>query len=215
MAFNIKKTNLDGLLIVKPEVFGDERGFFMEIYRSDSFTSLGLPSTFIQDNHSRSAKGVLRGMHFQWDPPQGKLVRVTSGRAFLSMVDIRKGSPTLGKFFAKEVDAEDRIEIWVPPGFANGFCALTDKTEIQYKCTNIYNNKTEGSILWNDPEIGIPWPLSEPILSEKDKKGMTLQQWLATLESENFQYSVTSNQLVQSTKYRVQTATSKNSKRKT
>jgi dTDP-4-dehydrorhamnose 3,5-epimerase len=188
MAFTIEPTHLDGLLIVKPDVFGDERGFFMEVYRADSFSTIGLPASFIQDNHSRSAKGVLRGMHFQWDPPQGKLVRVTTGRAFLCMVDIRKSSPTLGKYFSREVDAEDRIEIWVPPGFANGFCTLTDKTEIQYKCTSIYNNKSEGSILWNDPELGIPWPLKEPLLSEKDKKGMTLQQWLTTPMSELFKY---------------------------
>ncbi|MBI4548514.1 MAG: dTDP-4-dehydrorhamnose 3,5-epimerase [Ignavibacteriae bacterium] len=188
MQVTIESRHLNGIIVLKPDVFEDERGFFLEAYRADQFQALGLPTDFVQDNHSRSVKNVLRGLHFQWDPPMGKLMRVTVGTAFLVAVDIRKGSPTLGKWFGIEVSAENRLQVWAPASFARGFCVLSDVAEIQYKCTGIYNNKGESGILWNDPEIGIDWPAKNPILSEKDKKAQTLKQWLASPLSDNFKY---------------------------
>src|SRR5580692_7089395 len=138
------------VVVLAPKVLGDDRGFFMETYRADNFREFGLPTEWVQDNHSRSAKGVLRGLHFQWDPQMSKLMRVTRGAAFLVAVDIRKGSPTLGKWFGVEASAENRRTVWAPAGFARGFCALSDATEIQYKCTGIYNGKAESAIRWND-----------------------------------------------------------------
>src|SRR5215467_8767915 len=140
---------------------------------------MGLPHEFVQDNHSRSAKGVLRGLHFQWEPPMGKLMRVTVGSAFLVAVDIRKGSPTLGQWFGLEVSAENRKQVWAPAGFARGFCALSEFVEVQYKCTAIYNSKGESGIRWNDPDIGIEWPITNLQLSEKDRNAPSLAQWLA------------------------------------
>jgi len=188
MQITIESRKLTDVVILVPELFQDGRGFFSEVFRADQFEALGLPTRFVQDNHSRSAKGVLRGLHFQWEPPMGKLMRVTAGSAFLVAVDIRKGSPTLGKWVGTEASAENRRMVWAPAGFARGFCALADGTEIQYKCTGIYNSKAESAIRWNDPEIGIPWPLSEPIVSEKDKKARSLSEWLASAESDNFRY---------------------------
>lgn len=186
----IEPTPLAGLLVVVPDVFEDQRGFFMEVYREDRFRAAGLPATFVQDNHSRSAAGVLRGMHFQWDPPQGKLVRVTAGKAFLAMIDIRKNSPTLGKWFGLETSPLTKKMVYVPPGFANGFCALEEGTEIQYKCTGVYNSKAEGGILWNDPEVGVRWPVRDPKLSEKDRSAPTLKQWLARPDADRFAMKV-------------------------
>jgi dTDP-4-dehydrorhamnose 3,5-epimerase len=179
----------DGVVLV-PDIFQDSRGFFMETFREDQFKTLGLPYHFGQDNHSRSAKGVVRGLHFQWEPPMGKLMRVTQGAAFLVAVDIRKGSPTLGKWAGVVASAENRRQVWGPAGFARGFCVLSETAEIQYKCTGIYNNKAESGILWSDPAIGIEWPIpfSEAQLSEKDKKAQTLAQWLASPDSEHFHY---------------------------
>ena len=189
MGIRIESTHFRDLKVIATDLFEDERGFFMEVFRTDQFRALGLPESFVQDNHSRSVKGVLRGMHFQWDPPQGKLIRVTHGQAFLALVDIRKGSPTLGKWFGIELSAPSRKQIWAPPGFANGFCALSDVVEIQYKCTEIYNKQSEGSILWNDPAIGIAWPVTNPLLSPKDANGQSLAQWLLSPVSEYFRYS--------------------------
>ena len=189
MGVRIESTHFRDLKVLATDVFEDDRGFFMEVFRADQFSALGIPAAFVQDNHSRSVKGVVRGMHFQWDPPQGKLIRVTQGRAFLALVDIRKGSPTLGKWFGIELAAPSTRQIWAPPGFANGFCALSEVAEIQYKCTGIYNKSCEGSIVWNDPAIGIAWPVLNPILSHKDTSGRTLAQWLATPFSEHFRYS--------------------------
>jgi len=182
---------LGDIAVVVPDAFQDSRGFFMETFREDQFRSLGLPHVFVQDNHSRSSKGVLRGLHFQWEPPMGKLMRVTLGSAFLVAVDIRKGSPTLGKWFGIEVSAENRRQVWAPAGFARGFCVLSDSAEIQYKCTGLYNNKAESGIRWDDPEIGIKWPLTEVQLSEKDRKAQTLAQWLESPDSNNFVYEST------------------------
>lgn len=163
----------------------------MEVYREDQFKDLGISSIFPQDNHSRSARNVLRGLHFQWNPPQGKLVRVTYGQAFFAIVDIQKESPTLGKWVSVELSAENKKFIYVPPGFANGFCSLSDFVEVQYKCTNTYNKESEGSILWNDPSIGIKWPIQNPIISTRDANGITLAQWLESPSAQYFKYPVT------------------------
>src|SRR5215831_9994187 len=137
----------------------------METFREDQFKAMGLPNEFVQDNHSRSAKGVLRGLHFQWEPPMGKLMRVTVGSAFLVAVDIRKGSPTLGQWFGLEASAENRKQVWAPAGFARGICALSDIADIHYKCTGIYNSAAESGIRWDDPALGIQWPGSDWIIS--------------------------------------------------
>jgi dTDP-4-dehydrorhamnose 3,5-epimerase len=184
----VESKALGEIVVLVPEVFRDERGFFAETFRADQFESLGLPTEFVQDNHSRSVKGVVRGLHFQWQPPMGKLMRVTVGSAFLVAVDIRKGSPTLGHWFGIEASADNMRAVWAPAGFARGFCALSDVTEIQYKCTGVYNNKAESAIRWNDPKIGIRWPLKDVIVSDKDRKAGTLEDWLNSAASDNFQY---------------------------
>lgn len=189
MQIKVESRWLGDVVVVVPEVFQDSRGFFTETFRADQFKALGLPTEFVQDNHSRSAKGVVRGLHFQWDPPMGKLMRVTAGSAFLVAVDIRKGSPTLGKWVGVEASTENRRQVWAPAGFARGFCALSDGTEIQYKCTGIYNNKAESAIRWNDPAIGIQWPLADVSVSDKDRKAMTLAEWLRSPDSDTFRYS--------------------------
>ena len=188
MKINIVSKALEDVVVLKPEIFQDSRGFFMETFRSDQFQELGLPWQFVQDNHSRSTKGVVRGLHFQWDPPMGKLMRVTIGAAFLVAVDLRKGSPTLGQWSGIEASAENRLEVWAPAGFARGFCVLSEVAEIQYKCTGLYNSKAESSIRWDDPDIGVQWPISNPFLSDKDRNAQTLKQWLAGEESNHFIY---------------------------
>jgi len=189
MHISIESRHLAEIVVLVPDIFTDGRGFFSETFRTDQFRLLDLPAEFVQDNHSRSAKGVVRGLHFQWDPPMGKLMRVTVGSAFLVALDIRKGSPTLGKWVGIECTAENRRMVWAPAGFARGFCALADGTEIQYKCTGLYNSKAEGSIRWNDPNIGIEWPLAEVIVSPKDSAACTLTEWLASPASDNFVHS--------------------------
>jgi dTDP-4-dehydrorhamnose 3,5-epimerase len=184
----VESRHLTDVVVVVPEIFKDDRGFFMETYREDQFKKMGLPHRFVQHNHSRSVKGVVRGLHFQWEPPMGKLMRVTVGAAFLVAVDIRKGSPTLGKWVGIEASAENRRQVWAPAGFARGFCVLSDAAEIQYDCTGIYNSKAESGVRWNDPEIGIQWPGSEFILSSKDQNAQPLSRWLNSPESENFKY---------------------------
>ena len=190
MEIKLESSPLQDVMVVVPEIFQDSRGFFTETFRADQFAALGLPTHFVQDNHSRSARGVIRGLHFQWEPPMGKLMRVTQGSAFLVAVDIRKGSPNLGKWVGVVVSAENRRQVWAPAGFARGFCVLSESAEIQYKCTGIYNSKAESGILWNDPAIGIDWPVpeSEAQLSEKDKQARTLSRWLDSPESAHFTY---------------------------
>jgi len=189
MQIKIESRQLGDVVVIVPEVFQDSRGFFTETFRADQFKALGLPTEFVQDNHSRSAKGVVRGLHFQWNPPMGKLMRVTAGSAFLVAVDIRQESPTLGQWVGVEASAENRRQVWAPAGFARGFCALLEGTEIQYKCTGIYSNKAESAIRWNDPAIGIRWPLSDVVVSEKDRNAATLAEWLRSPDSVNFLYS--------------------------
>jgi dTDP-4-dehydrorhamnose 3,5-epimerase len=190
MAVTVESVHLGDVVVLVPQVLGDSRGFFMETFRADQFRQLGLPTEFVQDNHSKSAKNVMRGLHFQWDPPMGKLMRVTHGSAFLVAVDIRKSSPTLGKWFGLEVSAENKKQMWAPYGFARGFCALTDDCEVQYKCTGIYNPHGESGISLFDPEIGVRWPIgqAEASVSEKDRKAQTLAQWLASPLSDNVTY---------------------------
>jgi len=183
-----ESTHLGEIVIVAPEVFEDERGFFMETYRTDQFKTLGLPTDFLQDNHSRSKQGVLRGLHFQYDPPMGKLMRVTYGRAFLVAVDLRKGSPTFAKWWGTELSAENKKQMWAPASFARGFCVLSDWAEIQYKVTGLYNKSTDVAIRFDDPEIGIDWPISDPQISERDRKAMPLSEWVKSPESSTFRY---------------------------
>lgn len=188
MEIKIESKFLQDVVVVVPDIFRDSRGFFMETFREDQFRKNGLPVQFVQDNHSRSVKGVVRGLHFQWDPPMGKLMRVSLGSAFLVAVDIRMGSPTLGKWVGIEASAENCRQVWAPAGFARGFCVLSEVAEIQYKCTGIYNNKAESGIRWDDPEIGIEWPLRDVSLSDKDRNAQTFAQWLSRPESANFAY---------------------------
>ena len=188
MEIKIESRFLGDVAVLVPEVFRDSRGFFMETFREDQFKVNGLPVQFVQDNHSGSVRGVVRGLHFQWDPPMGKLMRVSVGSAFLVAVDIRKGSPTLGKWVAVEASAENRRQVWAPAGFARGFCVLSEVAEIQYKCTGIYSNKGESGIRWDDPDIGIEWPSGDVLLSDKDRNAQTLAQWLSRPESANFAY---------------------------
>jgi dTDP-4-dehydrorhamnose 3,5-epimerase len=188
MQIRKQTTSLRDCDVVIPEVFQDARGFFTEVYRADQFRDLGLPETFVQWNHSRSVKGVVRGLHFQWDPPMGKLMRVVAGEAYLVAVDIRKGSPTLGRHFAITVSAENKKLVYAPAGFARGFCVLSEFAEIEYLTTGTYNPKAESGIRWNDPALGIQWPLTDPIMSAKDEKAQTLAEWLVRAESNFFKY---------------------------
>jgi dTDP-4-dehydrorhamnose 3,5-epimerase len=185
----IESRHLGGIVVLVPQVFEDERGYFMESFRGDSFKDLGLPQSFVQENHSYSRKGVLRGLHFQWDPPMGKLMRVTRGAAFLVAVDVRVGSPTVGKWFGIEASADNRKLVWAPASFARGFCALSDDVEVQYLCTGVYNSKAESAIRWDDADIGIEWPIQPQIISEKDRKAQTLAQWLASADAQHFAYT--------------------------
>ena len=168
----------------------DERGFFARSFCAEEFARRGLATHLGQCSVSfNPRRGTLRGLHFQWEPPMGKIMRVSHGNAFLVAVDIRKGSPTLGKWFGLEVSAENRRQVWAPAGFARGFCVLSETAEIQYKCTGIYNGKAESGIRWNDTAIGIKWPLDDVIVSDKDRNAQTLTEWLLTSESDNFHYS--------------------------
>jgi dTDP-4-dehydrorhamnose 3,5-epimerase len=176
---NFLPTSLPGVLLIEPEVFGDDRGFFMETYRLDGFRAAGITDAFVQDNHSRSARGVLRGLHYQEPNAQGKLVRCTRGAIFDVAVDIRRGSPTFGKWFGIELSDANKLMLWVPPGFAHGFCAMEDGSDLVYKCTTLYDPPSDRAILWNDPEIGIEWPIEVPVLSGKDTKAPRLAEAMA------------------------------------
>lgn len=175
---NIVPTEIPDLLILEPKVFGDDRGFFLESWNASVFKELGLDLQFVQDNHSRSARGVLRGLHFQNPNPQGKLVRVVAGRVWDVAVDLRKSSPTFGKWAGVELSAANKRMFWVPPGFAHGFVSLEDGTDFLYKCTSFYEPANEHSLAWDDPTVGIEWPLEGigPQLSAKDKQGKPLAE---------------------------------------
>ena len=169
-------TALPGVCIIEPRVFADPRGFFLESYNRDTFAGLGITATFVQDNHSKSANGVLRGLHYQLGRPQAKLVRVTAGAVFDVAVDIRKGSPTFGTWVGEILSAENRRMLFIPEGFAHGFVTLAEGTEFLYKCTDVYVPAEERGLIWNDPAVGIQWPLNgaQPQLSNKDKVYGTL-----------------------------------------
>jgi dTDP-4-dehydrorhamnose 3,5-epimerase len=186
--FTVERTAIPEVLVVRPRLFPDDRGWFAEIVQTAAFEALGdgLPTSFVQVNQSRSTRGVVRGLHFQWDPPQGKLMRVVSGRAFMVAVDIRPGSPTLGRHVAVEGSAKEPLLFWAPATFARGFCALSDVAEIEYFCTAPYNSAAESGIRWDDPDIGIAWPVDDPQLSSKDAAAGSLADWLARPESAVF-----------------------------
>jgi dTDP-4-dehydrorhamnose 3,5-epimerase len=170
-------TSLPDVFLLEPRVFGDARGFFMESYNRRTFASLGIDAEFVQDNHSRSAKGVLRGLHYQVKRPQGKLVRVTSGEVYDVAVDLRRHSPSFGRWTGIRLSAEDKRLLWIPPGFAHGFYVLSEAADVLYKATEYYAPEHERSLLWNDPVLNIAWPLAgAPLLSNKDRQGVPLGQ---------------------------------------
>lgn len=174
----MKVTGFDvpGPLLIEPNVFGDERGFFLESWNAEAFAHAGIDAAFVQDNHSRSDRGVLRGLHLQRPHTQGKLVRVVNGAVWDVAVDLRDGSPTFGRWVAAELSGENNHVLWVPPGFAHGFLTLTDGTDFLYKCTDLYHPEAEHTLAWDDPTVGVEWPLDgiEPQLSAKDRVGQSL-----------------------------------------
>jgi dTDP-4-dehydrorhamnose 3,5-epimerase len=171
----IIKTPLPGVLILEPKLHGDSRGFFLETYREDTLKEAGINERFIQDNHSRSTRGILRGLHYQLIQPQGKLVRVAQGAVFDVAVDVRKGSPTFGQWTGATLDEESMRMMYIPPGFAHGFLVLSDIADFIYKCTDYYHPESEQGILWDDPDIGIEWPITDIQLSERDSNNPRLQ----------------------------------------
>ena len=164
----ITETELPGVLIIEPQVFGDERGFFLESFHAGRYREAGIDMAFVQDNHSRSRKGVLRGLHFQRRHPQGKLVRASRGSIFDVAADIDPASPTFGQHVGVTLSDENHRQMWIPPGYAHGFCVLSDEADFEYKCTDLYYPNDEGGGLWSDPDLNIQWPLSDPLLSAKD-----------------------------------------------
>lgn len=171
------KTGLDGVVIIEPKVFGDERGFFLESFQADRYRELaGIEQAFVQDNHSRSSKGVLRGLHFQVNNPQGKLVRVVRGEVFDVAVDVNPASPTYGHYEGVVLSESNKRQFWVPPGYAHGFVVLSDTADFEYKCTEYYDPADEGGIIWNDPKVAIDWPIADPVLSAKDAVLPTLDE---------------------------------------
>ncbi|MGH1440925.1 MAG: dTDP-4-dehydrorhamnose 3,5-epimerase [Cellvibrionaceae bacterium] len=173
---NVIETCLAGVVIIEPKVFGDERGFFLETFQRDRYRELaGIELDFVQDNHSRSAQGVLRGLHFQKTKPQGKLVRVVTGEVFDVAVDINPASPSYGKYASAILNDKNKRQFWVPPGYAHGFVVLSEFADFEYKCTDYYDPSDEGSLIWDDPDVGIDWPLESPTLSEKDRVAPTLK----------------------------------------
>lgn len=170
------ETRLPGVLIIEPKMFGDARGFFIESFQVERYREVGINLPFVQDNQSRSAKGVLRGLHFQRTAPQGKLVRVSRGAVWDVAVDIDPKSPTYGQYVGVELNDENHRQLWVPPGYAHGFCVLSEIADFQYKCTDYYHPEDEGAVLWNDPDLDIPWPVEQPLLSTKDMNNPTLRQ---------------------------------------
>jgi dTDP-4-dehydrorhamnose 3,5-epimerase len=173
---------LEGLKLIRPAVFGDDRGFFLETYNADRYAEAGINVTFVQDNHSRSVKGTLRGLHYQSQPGQAKLVRATLGRIFDVAVDIRPGSKTFGQWQGVELDAEKREQLFVPVGFAHGFCVLSDAAEVQYKCSALYDAKTECSLSYADPDIGVAWPVEQPLLSARDQQAESFASFRARVQ---------------------------------
>ena len=174
----VRETPLPGVLVVEPKVFRDDRGFFIETFSTRTLSGSGIPAFFVQDNHSRSTRGVLRGLHYQLATPQGKLVHAARGSIFDVAVDIRVGSPTFRKWFGVELSDENLWSLWIPPGFAHGFCVLSDVADVIYKCSTLYDASDDRGVKWNDERIGIEWPVSDPIVSEKDSRlaGLSLSR---------------------------------------
>jgi dTDP-4-dehydrorhamnose 3,5-epimerase len=172
----ILKTELPGVLLIEPDVYQDGRGHFFESYNQKKYSEAGIPDTFVQDNQSKSARGILRGLHAQLARPQGKLVRILSGDVFDVVVDIRRGSPAYKRWIGVRLSAENFRQCWIPPGFAHGFCVLSDSAEMEYKVTDFYDPASELHLLWNDPDLGIDWPVKNPILSPKDQAGLRLRE---------------------------------------
>lgn len=166
----ITTTALPGVLIIEPKAFGDARGFFLETFQSERYAKAGITLPFVQDNHSRSQRGVLRGLHLQSNRPQGKLVSVSRGSVFDVAVDIDPQSATFGQYVGVELRDDNHLQLWIPPGYAHGFCVLSEVADFQYKCTDFYYPEDEAGIIWNDPDVNIAWPLDNPFLSEKDQK---------------------------------------------
>ncbi|MET4676143.1 MULTISPECIES: dTDP-4-dehydrorhamnose 3,5-epimerase [unclassified Luteibacter] len=168
------ETALPGCIVIEPQVFGDSRGFFYESYNEAKYREAGIDRRFVQSNVSRSARGVLRGLHYQWPHPQGKLVSVLEGEVYDVAVDIRRGSPTFGQWAGVMLTAENHRHFWIPEGFAHGFCVVSEYATFSYQCTDLYNAQADGGVRWNDPAIGVDWPISEPLLSDKDTKAPLL-----------------------------------------
>ena len=173
-------TALPGVVIIEPAVARDDRGLFLETWRADAFAAAGIAVAFVQDNYSRSARGTLRGLHWQWRKPQAKLVRVVAGSIFDVVVDVRRDSPTFGRWVGLELSAESFRQVYIPVGFAHGFCVTSEVAEVEYKCTDFYDPPSERGLIWNDPEVAIAWPIQDPILSERDKKHPRLSALVAS-----------------------------------
>ena len=169
------ETALPGVLIIEPKVFGDARGFFIETFQVERYREIGITQPFVQDNHSRSQRGVLRGLHFQKTRPQGKLVRVSRGAVYDVAVDINPKSPTFGRYVGVELSDDNHRQLWIPAGYAHGFCVISAVADFEYKCTDFYFPEDEGGLIWNDPEVAIPWPIAQPSLSGKDTVLPTLR----------------------------------------
>jgi dTDP-4-dehydrorhamnose 3,5-epimerase len=174
--FEVTETRLAGVRIIRPEVFADPRGFFMESYNQDKFAELGIMDRFVQDNHSRSIKGVLRGLHYQLRHPQAKLCRVIEGKVMDVVVDIQHGSPDFGNWISVELSAENRHQLYVPKGFAHGFLVLSEVAQFLYKCSGFYDSTDEAGIVWNDPDLNITWGMDHPVLSAKDREYQRLKE---------------------------------------
>ena len=186
MPFTFKTLSIPGVILIEPRAFGDDRGFFMETYKYSDFASAGIKESFVQDNYSRSLTGILRGLHYQKNPnAQGKLVQCITGRIFDAAVDIRKGSPNFGKWVAAELSGDNKLMLYVPAGFAHGFLVLSETADVMYKCTKEYSPADDRGIIWNDPDIGIEWPLKEPLLSGKDREHPLLKD-----ADNNFEYTL-------------------------
>ena len=170
------ETALPGVLIIEPKVFGDARGFFIETFQVERYREIGITQPFVQDNHSRSQRGVLRGLHFQKTRPQGKLVRVSRGAVYDVAVDIDPKSSMFGRYVGVELNDVNHRQLWIPAGYAHGFCVISEVADFEYKCTELYFPEDEGGVLWNDPDIGIPWPIDSPRLSDKDTRNPTLRE---------------------------------------
>tara|TARA_B100000965_G_scaffold403016_1_gene430239 strand:+ start:422 stop:973 length:552 start_codon:yes stop_codon:yes gene_type:complete len=170
------ETKIKDVKLIKPKIHGDSRGFFLETYQKNHFKDIGIPYNFIQDNHSRSKKNTLRGLHYQLDKMQGKLVRVSNGCVYDVAVDMRKGSPTFKEHVSFILSDENQFQLFIPPGFAHGFCVISDEADFEYKCTEFYNPNSEVGIMWDDPDLDIDWPISDPMVSDKDNKNFLISE---------------------------------------